>query len=157
MAEITYSAGTNGFTVAPFDLLTTELNSLATGNTAISSVGGSSGVFSQTQTLGYIWGVLCFVSGGSFTPTGGGIDVWFLGKDDDANHQKYTANADQARAPDAYINFLATAHASGDVVGARGLTRLPAHPFKVLARPTPGVSLPSSGNKIKLGCIAVGG
>ena len=87
--------------------------------------------------------------------TGGVLDVWFLGKDDDTNHQKYLANADQAREPDAYINFLATAHASGDVVGAKGLVRLPAHPFKVLGRPTPGVSLPASGNILKLGCVAV--
>jgi hypothetical protein len=43
--------------------LSTELNGLASGNTAISSVGGASGVFGQAQTGGYIWGVLSFVAG----------------------------------------------------------------------------------------------
>ena len=41
--------GTNGFIATPFNLLSTELNSLVTGNTAVSSAGGTSGVFTQTN------------------------------------------------------------------------------------------------------------
>ena len=36
--------GTNGFIATPFNLMTTELNSLVNTDRALSSVGGSSGV-----------------------------------------------------------------------------------------------------------------
>lgn len=156
MADIKYAAGTGGFVTAPYNLFTTELNTLASGNTAISSVGGTSGVFDQSNTGGYVWGVLSFVSGGTWTPAANGyIEGWWLGKDDATGYQKYLSNAAQARPADWVIGLLNTSHASGDVVGADGLVRLPAHAHKVLTRSVAGATMPSSGNKIMVGAVSL--
>lgn len=147
--------GTNGWAITPINVLSTELNTLATGNTVLSSVGGSSGVFSQTQTLGYSLGVLSFVAGGSFTPTGSPfLAVWFATLADNTNYEKVLSNADQGRAADAQIPLLATAYASGDV-SSSGLIVVPSIPFKVLTRSGAGVSLPGSGNLLKLGLVSL--
>ena len=151
-----YAAGTGGFITTPFDLLTTELNSLASGNTALSSVGGTSGVFDQSNTGAYVWGVLSFVGGGTWTPGAGGyMHVWFLTKADGSNYSKYLANANQARKPDGVIGFLNTSHASGDVVESEGYVQIPAVPFMVLARSVAGATAPASGNKIRLGAVTL--
>ena len=73
------AAGTNGFIQASFNLLTTELNALGSGSAATSSVGGSSGVFTQSNYSNAIWTGIQFNSGGSFTPVAGQVLLgWFL-------------------------------------------------------------------------------
>lgn len=151
-----YAAGTGGFLTAPFDLLSTEMNALGNGSTALSSVGGASGVFDQSHTGGYVWGVLSFVSGGAWTPgVGGYMHVFFLTRADNAGFGKFLANAAQARRPDAVIAFLNTSHAAGEVVESEGLVQIPAIPCRVLVRSVAGASMPATGNKLKLGAVGL--
>lgn len=150
--------GTSGFITAPFNLMSSELNALATGNTATSSVGGTSGVFSQTNIANAIWGKIWFSAGGAFTPTGvPDIHGWFLSSDDGGTHFEaaITANADLPRPPDFVIPFWAAAYASGNRSWAPGLVKLPFESFKVYVRSNLGVSLSASGHTIQLGSVAV--
>ena len=154
MANQLWAPGTNGFITTPFAVLTGELNSLANGNTALSSVGGTSGVFTQSDTASGVWGQVSFYAGGAVTPSSGGyLAGWWVTKDDNSGYQLTVSNADQARAPDFRIPLLNTAYASGNLSGV--LVRLPAPDFKVLLRNVSGVALPSSGNKIMVGPVAL--
>lgn len=155
-----YAPGTDGFVTSPFNLLTTELNTLANGNTAVSSVGGSSGVFSQTQTLGCIFAYISLVMGGAFAATpaaGGSISGWFLGKDDDTNFEKVISNVAQPRAPDFVLPVYAQTYAANDLIKCNGLVRLPPNLFKVVVQNNAGASasLTSTGNKLVCGPIAI--
>ena len=153
MANQLWATGTNGFITTPFSVLTTELNSLANGNTALSSVGGTSGVFTQSHRQRGM-GQVSFYAGGAVTPSSGGyLAGWWITKDDNSGYQLTASNADQARAPDFRIPLLNTAYASGNLSGV--LVRLPAPDFKVLLRNVSGVALPSSGNKIMIGPVAL--
>ena len=151
-----YAAGTDGFIATPFNLQTTELNSLASGNTIISSVGGSSGVFSQTQTLAAMWAIISFLAGGSFTPTGSPfLSGWFVSKADDGHFEKLISNTAPPRSPDFVIPLFASAYAANDLALCQGgLVRLPPNLFEVLIQNNSGVALPSSGNKIICGPVA---
>jgi hypothetical protein len=152
-----YASGADGFIATPFNLQTTELNTLGSGNTVISSVGGSSGVFSQTQTLGAVWGIISFLAGGSFTPSGSPVlSGWFINKADDSHFEKLVSNTAPPRSPDFYIPLFASAYAANDLALCQdGLVRLPPNLFEVLIQNNSGVSLPSSGNKIVCGPVAV--
>ena len=66
-------AGTRGFKATPFNLLSTELNTLGNGSAATSSVGGTSGVYSQTNWVNCPFGSVYFTGGGAFTPSAGGF------------------------------------------------------------------------------------
>lgn len=152
-----YSGGTNGFLTAPFNLMSTELNTLSNGSSATSSVGGTSGVFTQASWGSGIWGVAHFVAGGAFTPTAGGyIAGWFLySPDGGSSFEKVVSNTDLARPPDFIIPFVNSALASNDVVQSSGIIRLPWWSTKVFVVSHVGVSMASSGNLIKLGSVAV--
>ena len=52
----------NGQLVSPFSVLTTEMNSLANAGTALSSVGGTSGVFNTSNT-GHGWQYFAYSGG----------------------------------------------------------------------------------------------
>jgi hypothetical protein len=149
-----YSGGTNGFVTTPFNLMTTELNALGAGAVATSSVGGTSGVFNQASWGSAPWGFAFFKAGGSFTPTAGQyLAGWFLLTPDASTYELTLTATDMPRAPDFVIPFLATAHASGNIV-ASGLIRLPFTPCKCfVANRT--VALPSTGNVISLGSVAI--
>lgn len=152
------ASGTNGFIVTPFDLQSTELNTLANGNTATSSVGGTSGVYTQTSTGQAPQGEVWFSAGGAFTPTAGGyLAGWFLrSSDGGTTFERVVANNDLPRAPDFVIPLFASAYASGDLAFAAGVTvLLPWESFKVLLRNNSGVALPASGNHLKLGPVAL--
>lgn len=156
MAEQQWSPGTNGFVVAPFSVLTTELNSLADTNTVLSSVGGASGVFDQSNTDAYVWGVLTFAAGGSFTPVAPGyLGGWFLSKSDNSNYEKNVSNTALPRAYDFVVGLHIAAYSSGDLAssGPRPVM-VPAIPFKVLIHSRAGATLPASGNTLKLGLVA---
>jgi len=152
-----YAAGTDGFIATPFNLLTTELNTLGSGNTVISSVNGTSGVFTQTNTASALWAILSFLAGGTFTPTGApNLSGWFVLKADDSHYEKLVSNTAPPRAPDFVIPLFTSAYAANDISACQGgLVRLPAAPFEVLIQNNSGVSLPSSGNKIICGPVAV--
>jgi hypothetical protein len=151
-----YAAGTGGFTTSPFSLLTTELDSLGAGDTALSTVNGTSGVFSQSDTGSAIWSVVSFLAGGSFTPTTPNfLAGWFVLKVDGTNFELTAANASQPRAPDFTIPLIAAAYSTNNVSAAQSLVRLPAIPFQVILWNAGGAALPSSGNKIICGPVEV--
>lgn len=151
------AAGTNGFIAAPFNLQSTELNALGSGNSAISSVGGTAGVFTQTNDANAIWGAIDFVSGGAFTPSAGGyIAGWFLySPDGGTSFEKTVANTDLPRAADFIIPLLNSAYAANDISQAQGIIRLPWWSYKVFVVNHSGVALPATGNLLKLGGVAV--
>lgn len=151
-----WASGTSGWTTTPFNLLSTELNSLANGNTALSSVGGSSGVFDQSNTGGALWGIVSFIAGGAVTPAAPNyIAGWFNTKADNSAYEKTVSNATQQRTPDFVVPLIAAAYASSDVSMSNGLVRIPAVPFKVIIWSQVGATLPASGNLIKLGMVEV--
>lgn len=151
-----YAAGTNGFLAVPFNLMSTELNALANGSSAVSSVGGTSGVFTQTNWSSGIWGVAHLVAGGAFTPTAGGyLAGWFLySPDGGTTFDKVVSATDKSRNADFNIQCFASAYASSDVESS-SLFRVPAWANKLLIVNHTGVSLPATGNIIKGASIAI--
>lgn len=156
-ADFLFNPGTNGFTVTPFNLLSTELNSLAIGATALSSVGGTSGVFTQSNTGNALMGEIYFSAGGGVTPVVGGYFAgWFLTSPDGTTFEKYISGTPPSRGADFIIPLYAAAYSSGEFAFSNGiLVPLPAAPFKTVLQNQSGVALPGSGNLIKLGPVAV--
>lgn len=147
-----YSGGTNGRLTTALSLFTTELNTKADLNTTVSSVNGSSGVFTQTNYGSAIWCYIVFIAGGTFTPSTVPADIrgWFLKTDDGTNYETLiTANADLPRAPDWIIPMDNAAFASTNRKSASGPVLVPFLDHKALCRTNLGVSLPASGNIIK--------
>lgn len=157
MTDFLLEPGTNGFIATPFNLLSTELNSLANNNSVVSSVGGSSGVFSQSNTANAIFGSVWLVSGGSFDPSGDRVlRGWFLRSvDGGTTFERAVSNTEQPRAPDFIIPLFDSAYSSGNIAYASPEVRLPWEPFKVMLFNASGVTLPSSGNLVKLGAAAI--
>lgn len=147
-----------GFLVTPFDLQSSELNALGSGNTVASSAGGASGVYSQTDTGHAPQGSLWFASGGTFTPAAGAhLDGWFLrSSDGGTTFEKVVANTNLPRAPDFVIPLFNAAYASGEISFAAGvIVQLPWESFKLLIQNNTGGALPATGNHIKLGPLAL--
>lgn len=157
------ATGTNGFIATPFNLMSTELNALASGAAATSSVGGTSGVFSQTNNASGIWGSLYFTAGGAFTPTAGGfLAGWFLLSTDGgttfeaAISTPSTTVSAVSRAPDFIIPLDNAAHASGNIRWCQGRRiQLPFESYKVIIQNNSGVALSASGHTIKVGPVAI--
>jgi hypothetical protein len=156
--------GTNGFIATPYNLLSTELNTLASGACAVSSVGGTSGVFSQTNTASAPWMSIYFTAGGAVTPvTGQLLEGWFLrSPDGGTTFETVTATCSTTvpplpRAPDFIIPLSAAAYASGNIAWANNGSLVPA-PFesnKVELWNTGTAALPASGNLIKAGPVVI--
>lgn len=157
------ASGTNGFIATPFNLLSTEINTLGSGSAATSSVGGSSGVFSQSNSSSAIWGSAYFTAGGSFTPTAGqALLGWLLLSPDGgttfetAVSTPSTTVAALSRTPDFVIPLDNAAFASGNIRWCQGrFIQLPWESYKVLLQNTGTTALPSSGNLIKVGPTAI--
>lgn len=157
-----YASGTNGFLTTPISFMTTELNTLASGAAATSSVNGTSGVFSQASLGSGIWGSLYFTAGGAFTPTAGGnLSGWFLLSTnggttfENAISTPSTTVAALPRAPDFIIPLDNVAFASGNIKWTQGRRIiLPAESYKIVIQNNSGVALASSGNIISCGSIA---
>jgi hypothetical protein len=150
------ATGTNGFLATPFNIMSTELNALANGSSATSSVGGTSGVFSQTNTSQGIWGAAHFLAGGAFTPTAGGfIAGWFLySPDGGTTFEKVVASTDLPRPADFVIPLFASAYAANDISQSSGLIRLPWWSFKLFVVNHAGAALAATSNLIKLASVA---
>lgn len=157
------AAGTNGFIATPFNLLSTEagFGGLANGSAVTSSVGGASGVFTQTNFAQAIWGRHFFVSGGAFTPTAGGVlAIWYLESYNGGTTYEgavaipSTTAMALPRAPDVIIPLDAVALASGTIKPAGGFQKLPWETCKVVLQNLSGATLPSSGNLLLCGPVA---
>lgn len=149
--------GTSGFKATPFNLMSTELNALSNGSSATSSVGGSSGVFTQTNFSNCIWGEVALTAGGAFTPTAGGyLAGWFLlSPDGGSSFEKVVSNTDLPRAPDFVIPLFASAYANTEISMASGIIRLPWWSTKLFVVNHCGAALSASGHLIKCGPVAI--
>jgi hypothetical protein len=160
------AAGTNGFVAAPINLQSTELNALAGGSAATSSVGGSSGVFTQTSFSNCPWISVYFTSGGTFTPVVGQcLYGWFLLSPDGGSTFETAVSTPSAtvlalsRSPDFIIPLDNAAFASGNIRWCQGrFIKAPWESTKVLIQNVGGsspVALPATGNLIKAGGVAI--
>jgi hypothetical protein len=151
------SAGTNGFLATPFNLLSTELNALATATSTASSVGGAGGVFTQTNYANAIWAEVYFQSGGAFTPAAPNyLAGWFLfSPDGGTTFEATVSNTDLPRAPDFIIPLFVSAYATNSVSQASGLVRVPFWSNKVFINSHAGATLPATGNVIKAAPVAI--
>lgn len=149
-ANFLEAPGTNGFIIAPFTVLTTELN--ATGIGALSTLGAAK---SQTTSGSGIWGHIWFKAGGGFTPVGApNIAGWFIISTDGGTTFEISS-ATPARSPDFIIPLAAAAYNTNDIVMAPGLVKLWFPTIKVLVLNNSGVALPASGNTITVGPVAI--
>lgn len=145
-----------GFLATPFNLMTTELNALGSGANAVSSVGGTSGVFTQTNFGSGIFAAIHFKAGGAFTVVAGGYFAgWFLYSPDGSAFEKVVAAADLPRPPDFIIPMPTGATATNDVFQAAGLVRLPWWSTKCYIGNRCGVALSASGHVIQCGPVAI--
>ncbi len=148
--------GANSGLYAPaLTLMSTELNAVASGAVALSSVGGSAGVFSNANTGQVIWSPLVLTLGstaGAFQ-TGGNLSCWFLQSLDGATYE--SGAAAPPRAPDVVFPLPAAALAATTTFLSQGLVRLPALRFKVLCQNNSGQTLNASGNTVVLAPTAV--
>jgi hypothetical protein len=151
--DFQYDPGTsNGYTKAPFDLLSTEtgLSALANGAAVTSSVGGaaSNGIFSQSDTGGAVLTEISMAAGGSFTPNAGAYLLgWFLrSKDGGTTFETMAATPSSTvqalpRPADFSIPLDNAALASGNQKWAMGTPRLPSGSFKVVLQNMAGVTV----------------
>lgn len=139
----------NGLYASRLTLMTTEMNTLTNGSVIISSVNGTSGVFSNSNTGQALVGTVSFVSGAS-GPTcaaGGNIAGWFLQSLDGTTFEPTAAVP--ARAPD-FVVALPVAAITSNTFNS-GVIPLPALKFKVLVQNNCGSSLSATGNIIYVG------
>lgn len=146
----------NGGLSAPaLTLMTTELNSLASGSVAVSSIGGASGVFSNANTGQVIWSPMVLTLGataGAFQ-TGGNLSCWFLQSVDGVTFESISAAP--PRAPDVVFPVPASALSATAAFLSQGLVRVPALKFKILCQNNSGQALNAAGNTIVLAPTAV--
>lgn len=152
-------AGTNGFIISPFNLMSTELNSLGgnstVSNTATSTAGGASGVFAQSNFGNAQKVLIWFIAGGAITPVAGGnITGWWLSSNNGGtNFEKTVTSTALPRAPDFIIPLYNSAYASGDMSFA-SVCRAPWPSCKVFIQNNSGNNMPASGNLIIAGPVA---
>lgn len=149
-----YATGTSnsGNLVAAFSLQTTELNSLANAALIVSSVGGSSGKFTNIDTGQGKLGEIFLTLGTVTTMTAGGsLSGWFLLSPDSGTTLE-SLTVVPPRGPDFYIPLDATT--GNKTYKAYGQVKLPALQFKVLVQNNSGQAFTSSGNILKLAPIA---
>jgi hypothetical protein len=140
----------NGLTTTAFSLQTTELNSLTTGSYVVSSVNGSSGVFSNTSGAQAIWSEFFLTLGaiGTALSAGANIAGWFLKSYDGGTTFEQTSSS-PPRAPDFIIPLPAATISAATVWGGSGLVLVPALKYKVGLQNNTGQTLASSGNTLR--------
>ncbi len=142
-------------------LLSTELNSLATSATAgaISSVGGTSGLFNNTVGGGSMDGYtlarfeLNLAAPVGTLVAGTAALIWFLSTVDGSNYETGSASVIPARPPDVVIPVLAVSTAQRPM----RLAKLPPGNWYVLLSQATGQAWGASGNTLKVSPITVEG
>lgn len=138
-------SGNNGLLEPAITLMTTELESVTNGSVALSSVNGSSGVFTNANTDQAIWAELFYSAGNAgMTPTAGGnISGWFI-QSLDGGTTFEASGAAPPRPPDFIIPLPAAAITTA-LYKSAGMVRLPALNFKVLIQNNAGVTTGAGG------------
>jgi hypothetical protein len=152
------TASNNGLLITSYNLMTTEMNSLTSGSTAVSSVNGTSGVFNNsTASQGMIGEVFLTLGAiASAVAAGGNIAGWFLvSPDNGTTYENTVSSAALARPPDLIIPVPATTITAGWVYKGAGPVMIPALPYKVWMQNNLGQTMAASGNIIKLSPYAM--
>lgn len=142
----------NGYSVAIFNLLTTELNSLANSNANVLSTLGAT--FDNTKGGGGASDGdtnmdVEFLAGAGFSPTGGFIELWMLRLADGTNTPDGSSTIAPGRPADLVIPVRGgTTITPRADVGWPSLV-LPPGKYKPIARNQTGATLPASGNLIR--------
>ena len=141
---------------AAVTLMTTELNSLANGTGVISTVNGTSGVFTSVvgggtaNLIGYLFGRYELVLAAPASAfTAGAVNVWFIEMADGTNYEDGSASLTPKRPPDLTFYPQASVAAQRIIVNAA----LPVGSFKILMLPLglgSGAVLAASGNTLKV-------
>jgi hypothetical protein len=145
--------GNTGLYAGTLSLMSTELNSLASGAVAVSSVGGATGLFNNTYTKQAVWarGVLT-ASTAAAVSTGGNISCWFLESLDGSTFE--STSAAPPRSPDMVFPAPASVLSNATLL-SQGLVRLPTLRFKLLCQNDFGQTLSASGNTVVIAPLAV--
>lgn len=135
----------SGNLIAAFNLMTTELQSITNGSVIVSSVGGTSGKFTSSNTGQGIWGQILWSVGnpgiGTALQAGACIAGWFL-QSPDSGTTLETTTVVPPRPPDFIIPLPATTIAAGAApFAASGLVLIPSLQFKVLIQNNTGQTL----------------
>lgn len=159
MTDFLWDPGTsnNGLITPAVTLMTTELNSVANAGTAVSSVGGTSGVFNNSNfaqgMIGNVYLTLGAIA--SAVAAGGNIAGWWLESPDaGTTYENTVSGAALARPPDFILPVPATTITAGwNFAGV--MVRVPALVTKVFIQNNLGQTLASSGNTIKIALPAM--
>lgn len=153
-----YNSGTsnNGLLASALTLESTELNGVTNASIAVSSVGGASGVFKQSDTAQAIWGELFLTLGAIAVALSAGANIagWWVQSFDGGTTFEQSAVA-ELRPPDFIIPLPATTIGAASIYKAAGLVKLPALPFKVMLQNNTGQTLAATANTLKVAPIAV--
>lgn len=153
-----YATGTSnsGLLTAAVTLQSTELNALANAALIISSVGGASGKFTNSDTAQGIFADMFLTLGaiGSALAAGANLAGWFLTSPDSGTTIESLTVA-PPRAPDFILPLPATTIGAASVYRSGGLVRLPALQFKVLLQNNSGQALAATANTLKMAPYAV--
>jgi len=141
--------GNSGLLVSSFTIVSTELKSLASGTVVVSSVNGSSGLFTNSNTGQAIWADVFFYAGNpAVTPTAGAnVAGWWLTSPDSGVTFENTTLV-PARAPDFIIPLgTVTTNTASTIASGRssGIVRVPALQTKVLIHFNLGVTMSAGG------------
>ena len=134
---------TTGFEASAVTLMTSEISGLANNANAVSSVGGSSGVFTGfTSYSRCLFADIMFTPGASWTPATPFVMFgWFiLSLDGGTNYE--ASDATPARAPDFVIPLISGAGTRRQIANRPVL--LPSGHHKIMVRNQGGASTPSS-------------
>jgi hypothetical protein len=140
-------------------LLSTELNAIASGSAATSSVAGTAGVFTETTHSSYPFGGFSFNPGGAFAsaPSAGAyLAGWFLRSPDGTNFETIVGTPSLTspalpRSPDFIIPIDAAVGASGSIKFAQGArVPMPFESYKLVLQNMTSQALAATGNTLKV-------
>lgn len=148
----------SGYIVAPFNMIgSTELSGLANTSTALSSTGGTSGVFNQVifgqAPLGVIY--LTVVTTSWVGTTGGNLAGWWLhGANSSSTLESQSATVAPPRPPDWIIPVTVTAAVGSTFFASGSPVSLPYDTCKVLVQNNSGATLGAGNHTIQVGPVA---
>jgi hypothetical protein len=153
-----YATGTSnsGLIASLLTLQSTEMNSLANAALIVSSVGGSSGKFTNANTGQAVFGDVFLTLGaiGSTLTAGANLAGWFLvSPDSGSTYESLTVAA--PRPPDFIIPLPTSTISGGAVYKSAGRVVIPALQFKVLVQNNTGQAFASSANTLTLAPQAI--